>query len=244
MSHVKVSFEMPEYTASTDAVGTIRLLEAIRAAKLDCRFYQASTSEMFGATPPPQNESTVFYPRSPYGAAKLYSHWVTINYREAYDMFAVLRHPVQPRVAPSRRDLRDPQDHPRRRADQGRACRTSSTSATSTRSATGATPRSTSRACGGCFSTTSPTDFVLATGTGTTVREFIQYSSRTPVSTGRSTCVTTSATNGPTEVDALIGDPAKAGSSRLEGQDPCQGAGRADGRRRHRAAGRPAASTA
>ena len=88
-SHVKVSFEMPEYTASTDAVGTLRLLEAIRAAGLNCRFYQASTSEMFGATPPPQNEATAFYPRSPYGAAKLYSHWVTVNYREAYDVFAV-----------------------------------------------------------------------------------------------------------------------------------------------------------
>jgi len=88
-SHVKVSFEMPEYTASTDAVGTLRLLEAIRAAGIDCRFYQASTSEMFGATPPPQHENTSFYPRSPYGAAKLYSHWVTVNYREAYDLFAV-----------------------------------------------------------------------------------------------------------------------------------------------------------
>lgn len=88
-SHVKVSFEMPEYTASTDAVGTLRLLEAIRAAGIDCRFYQASTSEMFGATPPPQCETTAFYPRSPYGAAKLYSHWVTVNYREAYDLFAV-----------------------------------------------------------------------------------------------------------------------------------------------------------
>ncbi|CAM3354790.1 GDP-mannose 4,6-dehydratase [Nocardioides dubius] len=88
-SHVKVSFEMPEYTASTDAVGTLRLLEAIRAADLDCRFYQASTSEMFGATPPPQSESTAFYPRSPYGAAKLYSHWVTVNYREAYGLYAV-----------------------------------------------------------------------------------------------------------------------------------------------------------
>src|SRR6188472_1662879 len=89
MSHVKVSFEMPEYTASTDAVGTVRLLEAIRASGIDCRFYQASTSEMFGSTPPPQNETTTFHPRSPYGAAKLCSHWVTINYREAYGLFAV-----------------------------------------------------------------------------------------------------------------------------------------------------------
>ncbi|TNM44143.1 GDP-mannose 4,6-dehydratase [Nocardioides albidus] len=88
-SHVKVSFEMPEYTASTDAVGTLRLLEAIRASGIDCRFYQASTSEMFGSTPPPQSETTRFHPRSPYGAAKVYSHWVTVNYREAYDLFAV-----------------------------------------------------------------------------------------------------------------------------------------------------------
>lgn len=89
MSHVKVSFEMPDYTTSTNAVGTLRLLEAIRAAGLDCRFYQASTSEMFGSTPPPQNEQSRFHPRSPYGASKLQAHWVTVNYREAYDLFAV-----------------------------------------------------------------------------------------------------------------------------------------------------------
>jgi GDPmannose 4,6-dehydratase len=89
MSHVKVSFEMPDYTASTNAIGTLRLLEAIRAAGLDCRFYQASTSEMFGSTPPPQDEDSKFHPRSPYGASKLQAHWVTVNYREAYGMFAV-----------------------------------------------------------------------------------------------------------------------------------------------------------
>ncbi|QIG44676.1 GDP-mannose 4,6-dehydratase [Nocardioides anomalus] len=87
-SHVKVSFEMPEYTASTDGIGALRLLEAIRAAEIDCRFYQASTSEMFGASAPPQNETTPFHPRSPYGAAKLYAHYVTTNYREAYGVFA------------------------------------------------------------------------------------------------------------------------------------------------------------
>jgi len=85
-----VSFEMPEYTASADAIGAVRLLEAIRSAGLiDTRFYQASTSEMFGSTPPPHNESSTFHPRSPYGAAKLYAHSVTVNYREAYDMYAV-----------------------------------------------------------------------------------------------------------------------------------------------------------
>jgi GDPmannose 4,6-dehydratase len=79
MSHVKVSFEMPDYTASTNAIGTLRLLEAIHAARLECRFYQASTSEMFGSTPPPQNEDSKFHPRSPYGASKLQAHWVTVN---------------------------------------------------------------------------------------------------------------------------------------------------------------------
>ncbi|HWD80361.1 MAG TPA: GDP-mannose 4,6-dehydratase [Kribbella sp.] len=88
-SHVRVSFDEPEYTGDTTGMGTTRLLEAIRMIGLDCRCYLASSSELFGATPPPQNEDTPFYPRSPYGAAKLYGYWMTRNYREAYDMFAV-----------------------------------------------------------------------------------------------------------------------------------------------------------
>ncbi len=90
-SHVMVSFETPEYTANADALGTLRLLEAIRILKLEekTRFYQASTSELFGKVREvPQNENTPFYPRSPYGVAKLYSYWITINYREAYGMYA------------------------------------------------------------------------------------------------------------------------------------------------------------
>ena len=89
-SHVQVSFETPEYTANADAIGTLRLLEAIRILGLEktTRFYQASTSELYGITPPPQNETTPFYPRSPYAAAKLYAYWITVNYREAYNMFA------------------------------------------------------------------------------------------------------------------------------------------------------------
>ena len=87
-SHVRVSFDEPEYTGDITGLGTIRLLEAIRAIGLETRFYQASSSEMFGATPPPQNESTPFYPRSPYGVAKVYSYWITKNYREAYGVFA------------------------------------------------------------------------------------------------------------------------------------------------------------
>ncbi|WP_101847239.1 GDP-mannose 4,6-dehydratase [Zhihengliuella sp. ISTPL4] len=87
-SHVAVSFEIPEYTADVTGVSTIRLLEAIRASGVDSRFYQASSSEMFGSTPPPQNEETPFHPRSPYGAAKVFSYWATVNYREAYGLHA------------------------------------------------------------------------------------------------------------------------------------------------------------
>lgn len=87
-SHVMVSFEVPEFTAQADAIGTIRFLEAIRASNLDAKFYQASTSELFGSTPPPQSETSNFQPRSPYAAAKLYAYWVTRNYREAYGLHA------------------------------------------------------------------------------------------------------------------------------------------------------------
>src|SRR5436189_1058655 len=90
-SHVAVSFEEPEYTADADALGALRLLEAIRILKLEkkTRFYQAATSEMFGKVQEtPQRETTPFYPRSPYGAAKVYAYWVTVNYREPYDIFA------------------------------------------------------------------------------------------------------------------------------------------------------------
>ena len=87
-SHVRVSFDIPEYTGDITGLGTTRILESLRRAGGKARYYQASSSEMFGATPPPQGEKTPFYPRSPYGAAKVYSYWMAINYREAYNMFA------------------------------------------------------------------------------------------------------------------------------------------------------------
>ena len=89
-SHVQVSFEVPEYTAEVDAIGTIRLLDAIKESGVKTRYYQASTSELFGGVPgtEPQSEKTPFYPRSPYAAAKLYAYWMTVNYREAYNLFA------------------------------------------------------------------------------------------------------------------------------------------------------------
>src|SRR5688500_7091218 len=91
MSHVKVSFDTPEYTANADGIGTLRILEAVRLLKMEkkTKIYQASTSELYGLVQEiPQKESTPFYPRSPYGVAKLYAYWITVNYREAYNMFA------------------------------------------------------------------------------------------------------------------------------------------------------------
>ena len=87
-SHVQISFEQPEYTGEVDGLGAVRLLEAIRTTGLSTRLYQASTSEMFGIAAPPQNEATPFHPRSPYAAAKLYAHWMTVNYREAHHLYA------------------------------------------------------------------------------------------------------------------------------------------------------------
>lgn len=87
-SHVRASFDMPEYTGDITALGTIRLLEAVRRSGIKVKFYQASSSEMFGASPPPQSEKTAFYPRSPYAAAKVYAYWMAVNYREGYDIFA------------------------------------------------------------------------------------------------------------------------------------------------------------
>ncbi len=87
-SHVRVSFDIPEYTGDITGLGTTRILEAIRRSGIKTKFYQASSSEMFGASPPPQSEKTPFYPRSPYAAAKVYAYWMTVNYREAYNLFA------------------------------------------------------------------------------------------------------------------------------------------------------------
>ena len=105
MSHVKVSFDTPEYTANADGIGTLRILEAMRILGIEkqCRFYQASTSELYGLVQEtPQSETTPFYPRSPYGVAKLYGFWIVKNYRESYGLHASKWHPVQPRKPPAR----------------------------------------------------------------------------------------------------------------------------------------------
>eukprot|EP01137_Pigoraptor_chileana_P016165 Opistho-2@5677 len=123
-SHVKVSFDLAEYTAETDAIGTLRILDAIRIAGLTktCRFYQASTSELYGkVAETPQKETTPFYPRSPYGVAKLYGYWIGVNYRESYDMYVcngILFNHESPRRGET---FCHPQDFPQRCADSARS---------------------------------------------------------------------------------------------------------------------------
>ena len=148
-SFVPTSWKQPVLTAEFTAVGVTRLLEAVRRVDPDIRFYQASSSEMFGKVREvPQNETTPFYPRSPYGVAKVYGHFITVNYRESYGLYRRLGDPLQPRVPAPRPRVRDPQDLGRRRAHQARPRRRAAAWATSTRSATGASPATTSRRCG------------------------------------------------------------------------------------------------
>ena len=171
-SHVAVSFEEPEYTANSDALGALRMLEAIRILGLEkkTRFYQASTSELYGKVQEtPQKETTPFYPRSPYAVAKLYAYWITVNYREAYGMYACNGILFNHESPVARRNLRHPQDHARWRASSS-GCRTASTSATSMPSATGATRATTSRCQWLMLQQDKPEDFVIATGEQHSVR--------------------------------------------------------------------------
>lgn len=208
-SHVKVSFEMPEHTASADGIGTIRLLEAIRAAGLETRFYQASTSEMFGATPPPQDETTMFYPRSPYGAAKLYAHWCTVNYREAYGMFTVS-------------GILFNHESPRR----GESFVTRKITRAVARILAGTQhelvlgnidsirdwgyAKEYVEGMWRMLQRDEPSDYVLATGTGTTVREFCDLAFSHVGLDWREHVAYDERYERPTEVDALLGDPSKA----------------------------------
>ncbi|WP_084128835.1 GDP-mannose 4,6-dehydratase [Demequina sp. NBRC 110055] len=208
-SHVRVSFDEPEHTGDVTGIGSMRMLEAVRKAGIHCRFYQASTSEMFGATPPPQGEDTPFYPRSPYGAAKVYSYWVTKNYREGYGMFAVngiLFNHESPRrgetfvtrkitraVARIKAGLQDELwlgnlDSIR---DWGYAAEYA-------------------EGMWRMLQADEPEDFVLATGVGITVRDFLDASFEHAGLNWHDHVKFDERYLRPTEVDALIGDPTKA----------------------------------
>ena len=207
-SHVKVSFEMPDFTAQVDAVGTIRLLEAIRAAKINTKFYQASTSELYGSTPPPQSETSPFAPQSPYAAAKLYSYWVVRNYRDAYGLHAT-------------NGILFNHESPRR----GETFVTRKITIAAARIKLGLQSKlylgnlNAIRDWGFApeyvdsmwrmLQQEIPDDYVVATGIGASVRDFCEASFSALDLDYKEFVVTEDRYTRPTEVDALIGNPAK-----------------------------------
>lgn len=208
-SHVQVSFSMPQYTGQVDAVGAVGLLEAIRSAGIDTKFYQASTSELFGSTPPPQNESSPFKPRSPYAAAKLMAYWSTVNYREAYGIHAtngILFNHESPRrgetfvtrkitraVAAIKLGKQEKLYLGNLEAirDWGYA-------------------KEYVESMWQMLQKSEASDYVIATGVGATVREFAEAAFSRAGLDYREFVVIDDRYRRPTEVDALIGDPSKA----------------------------------
>jgi len=208
-SHVRVSFDEPEYTGDTTGMGTTRLLEAIRMIGLDCRFYQASSSEMFGATPPPQDEETPFYPRSPYGAAKVYSYWMTRNYREAYGMFAVngiLFNHESPRRGETFVTRKITRSIARIKAGLEDTLFMGNIDAARD---WGYAPEYVD-AMWRMLQQDEPTDFVVATGTSYTVRDFLRLAFQHAGLDWEKHVKFDDRYLRPTEVDSLIGDPSKA----------------------------------
>jgi GDPmannose 4,6-dehydratase len=208
-SHVRVSFDEPEYTGDSTGLGTTRLLEAIRMIGLDCRFYQASSSEMFGATPPPQDETTPFYPRSPYGAAKVYAYWLTRNYREGYGMFAVngiLFNHESPRRGETFVTRKITRAVARILAGEQDALFMGNIDAVRD---WGYAPEYV-EAMWRMLQHDEPTDYVVATGTDYTVKDFLQFSFEHVGLDWEKYVRFDERYLRPTEVDALIGDPRKA----------------------------------
>jgi GDPmannose 4,6-dehydratase len=208
-SHVRVSFDEPEFTGQTTGLGTTRFLEAIRLGAPETKYYQASSSEMFGATPPPQDETTPFYPRSPYGAAKVYSYWMTRNYREAHGLFAV-------------NGILFNHESPRR----GETFVTRKITKAVARISMGLQDKlylgnlDAVRDWGYApeyvegmwrmLQQDVPDDFVLATGTAISVREFLKYSFESVDLDWKDFVEFDERYLRPTEVDALVGDASKA----------------------------------
>ncbi|KRC60470.1 GDP-mannose 4,6 dehydratase [Agromyces sp. Root81] len=216
-SHVRVSFDEPEYTGNSTGLGSIRLLEAIRMIGLQCRYYQASSSEMFGATPPPQSEETPFYPRSPYGAAKLYSYWVTRNYREGYEMYAVngiLFNHESPRRGETFVTRKITRAVARIKAGLQDELFMGNLDAVRD---WGYAPEYV-EAMWRMLQHDEPTDYVVATGTSYTVRDFLQLSFEHAGLDWQKYVHFDERYLRPTEVDSLIGDAGKA--ERLLGWKP------------------------
>jgi GDPmannose 4,6-dehydratase len=209
MSDVRVSFDVPEYVASTNGVGTVRLLEAVRTAGLDCRFYQASTSELFGRTPPPQSEDSPFHPRSPYGTSKLFAHWACVNYREAHGIHAVsgiLFNHESPRRG--EHFLTRKVTRAVARIEAGLQTELHLGNLDAVRD-WGYAPEYV-EGMWRMLQAPEPADYVLATGTATTVREFTAWCFERVGLDWQDHVRFDQTYLRPTEVDALIGDASKA----------------------------------
>ena len=208
-SHVMVSFEMPEYTGDVTGLGTIRLLEAIRASGVNTRFYQASSSEMFGSTPPPQNEDTPFHPRSPYGCAKVYSYWATVNYREAYGLHAtngILFNHESPRRGETFVTRKITRAVARIAAGLQEALYLGNLDAVRD----WGYAKEYVEAQWRMLQQDTPDDYVVATGKPASVRDFCQASFARADLDYEKYVRTDKRYERPSEVDALLGDPAKA----------------------------------
>lgn len=208
-SHVRVSFDEPEHTGDTTGIGAVRLLEAVRMTGLHCRFYQASTSELYGGFAAPQNEETPFYPRSPYGAAKLYAYWITRNYREAYGMFAVngiLFNHESPRRGPTFVTRKITRAVARINAGLDDALYMGNLDAIRD---WGYAPEY-AEGMWRMLQADEPEDFVLATGRGTMVRDFVREAFALVGLDWEKHVKFDPRYLRPTEVDVLIGDPRKA----------------------------------
>ncbi|MFE2974508.1 GDP-mannose 4,6-dehydratase [Streptomyces sp. NPDC059258] len=208
-SHVRVSFDAPLYTGDVTGLGTVRLLEAVRASGIETRIYQASSSEMFGASPPPQNEKTPFHPRSPYSVAKVYSYWATVNYREAYGMFAVngiLFNHESPRRGETFVTRKITRGVARIKAGLQDRLHLGNLDAVRD---WGYAPEYVD-AMWRMLQCDDPDDFVIATGEGVSVRDFLEYAFEHAGLDWREHVRYDPKYERPSEVDALIGDASKA----------------------------------
>jgi GDPmannose 4,6-dehydratase len=207
-SHVQVSFTMPQYTGQVDAVGAVGLLEAIRSAAIDTRFYQASTSELFGSTPPPQNEESVFKPRSPYAAAKLMAYWCTVNYREGYGMHAtngiLFNH-----ESPRRGETFVTRKITRAVAEIAHGSKRKLFLGNVNAVRDWGYAKEYVESMWLMLQQDKPSDYVVATGVGATVKDFAEASFARAGLNWRDHIEVDQKYIRPTEVDALIGDPTK-----------------------------------
>ncbi len=208
-SHVQVSFTMPQYTGQVDAVGAVGLLEAIRSSGIDTRFYQASTSELFGSTPPPQNEESVFKPRSPYAAAKLMAYWCTVNYREGYGMHAtngiLFNH-----ESPRRGETFVTRKITRAVAEIANGSKKKLFLGNLDAVRDWGYAKEYVESMWLMLQQDKPSDYVVATGVGATVRDFAAASFARVGLNWQDHIEVDQKYIRPTEVDALIGDPSKA----------------------------------